>query len=67
MNDKNADKITQENDASTTTEAKKAGTFDGDLRDLPPVKPVPQERPKRKDPPTKPRVLKPSPENPEKN
>jgi hypothetical protein len=67
MNDKNTDKTTQENDASTKTEAKKAGTFDGDLRNLPPVKPVRQERPKRKDPPTKPRVLITPPENPEKN
>jgi len=55
MTDKNNN--TQENDASTKNEAKKAGTFDGDLRDLPPVKPIVRERPKRKDPPTKPRVL----------
>lgn len=64
MNDKNTDKVMQENDTSTKTEAKKAGTFDGDLRNLPPVKPVRQERPKRKDPPTKPRVLNPSPKTP---
>jgi hypothetical protein len=65
MTDKN--KITQESDASTKNEAKKAGTFDGDLRNLPPVKPVRQERPKRKDPPTTPRVLIITPENPKKN
>jgi hypothetical protein len=65
MTDKNNDP--EESDTSTKNEAKKAGTFDGDLRNLPPVKPVRQERPKRKDPPTKPRVLVITPENPKKN
>ena len=65
MTDKNNDP--QESDGSTKNEAKKAGTFDGDLRNLPPVKPVRQERPKRKDPPTKPRVLITPTENPKKN
>ena len=65
MTDKNND--TQESDASTKNEAKKGGTFDGDLRNLPPVKPVRQERPKRKDPPAKPRVLITPTENPKKN
>lgn len=29
---------------------KKAGEFKGDLRDIPPTKPVLQDRPKREDP-----------------
>ena len=65
MTDKTSN--TQESDTFTKNEAKKAGTFDGDLRNLPPIKPVRQERPKRKDPPTKPRVLKTPTQNPEKN
>jgi hypothetical protein len=40
-----------ESDASV----KKAGEFNGDLRELPKTKPADQERPKREDPPFKPK------------
>ncbi len=40
----------------STSEAQRAGTFDGDLRQLPSGKPVRQARPKLRQPPVKPRV-----------
>ena len=41
------------------SEAKRGGTFNGDLRDIPQTKPVQVERPKLEQPKTKPRVYVP--------
>ena len=40
------------------SEIQAAGTFNGDLRQLPPIKPQQQERPQRQAPPIKPRKLR---------
>lgn len=46
------------NDKPCVSEAKGAGAFIGDLRDLPKTKPVQQEQPKPGEPKTKPKVYK---------
>jgi hypothetical protein len=43
------------------SEAKRAGTFDGDLRDLPQTKPIQRQQPKLEQPKIKPRVYVPKP------
>ncbi len=43
-------------DEAKPDEAKKAGTFNGDLRDLPSTRPPQVERPKREEPKNEPRV-----------
>ena len=39
------------------SEAKRGGTFDGDLRQLPQTKPIRQARPKLREPKVKPRIF----------
>ena len=52
-----SDKKTTADDQPSVSEANGAGTFDGDLRDLPRTAPIRKERPKREDPKIKPKVL----------
>lgn len=51
----------QTNGEPVQFEAKGAGTFDGDLRQLPQTKPIRQERPKLRQPNIKPRIYVPPP------
>jgi hypothetical protein len=49
--------VEQTNNQPTVSEAKGAGTFNGDLRQIPRKKPVRQERPKLREPKVKPRII----------
>lgn len=53
--DKEADNSAKPTPEVDTGGVKKAGEFNGDLRDLPNTAPPDQERPRREDPPDKPR------------
>jgi uncharacterized protein involved in type VI secretion and phage assembly len=44
------DNQTTDNNAPSESEIKRAGEFKGDLRDIPPTKPIRQDRPKLADP-----------------
>lgn len=63
MTDYKNNRDTPEPAAFTKNEAKSALTFDGRPRNLPPVEPVGQESPERRDRPANPRVLSRLPEN----